>query len=535
LSKRSNPRGALSYSPLFQVLFVVQNSPVEALRLSGLSSRTLEIETGTAKFDLMLSLEDSGPQITGWLEYNTDLFGAETIRRMMGHYQTLLEAAVQDPDEPITALPMLTDPERRQLLVEWNNTKREYPDSCVHELFEAQVRRTPRSVAVMDENTQLTYQELNTRANQLAHHLRKLGVGPEVLVGIGVERSVEMVVGLLGILKAGGAYVPLDPEHPKERLAFMVGDSGLKVLLSQEHLRDRWSWFQGRLVCLDSQGEAACQESPEDLQSSVEPNNLAYVTYTSGSTGAPKGVQISHRSLVNFLVSMQAEPGITANDTVLAATTLTFDIAGLEIYLPLSVGARVVLASRETSTDGRRLQGRLLQSGASLVQATPAMWRLLVESEWQGGKALKILCGGEALPRELARELITKASSVWNMYGPTETTVWSTVFEVTSADRPIPIGKPIANTEIYVLDRHLQPSPVGVAGELYIGGDGLARGYLNRPELTAEKFIPHPSTVEIPVPGDLAAYAERQGGPSGPARTGFVTARGSRELCDPTQ
>src|SRR2546425_621375 len=423
----------------------------------------------------------------------TDLSGNPTFRQLLGRVRDVtLEALSHDevPFEHLVKLPLLTNAERRQLS-EWNDPGRAYPPSCVHELFEAQVERTPDAVAVVFEDQQLTFRELNRRANQLAHHLRSLGVGPEALVGICVERSLETVEGLLGILKAGGAYVPLDPEFPKERLAFMVRDSGLSVLLTQAHLQAKFSEFHTQLVCLDSPRSTIAPQSSENCRSRVEPGNLAYVIYTSGSTGRPKGVEITHRSLVNFLASMQAEPGLTAKDTLLAVTTTSFDIAGLELYVPLIVGARVVVASRDTAGDGPRLREKLATSGATFMQATPITWRSLVDAGWEGSKDLKILCGGEALPRELANELVRRGRSVWNMYGPTETTIWSTVYQVGSADGPVFIGRPIANTEIYVLDNQLQPVPVGVAGELYIGGDGLARGYRSRPELTAEKFIPN--------------------------------------------
>ncbi|OLE50111.1 MAG: hypothetical protein AUI36_19705 [Cyanobacteria bacterium 13_1_40CM_2_61_4] len=507
LVKELQPQRDPSHNPLFQVLFSLE-APL-APHDSGWALTQFDVDTGAAKYDLYLQLDDRLEGVIGRFIYNTDLFDASTIVRMRGHWQTLLQAIVADAAQHLEALTLLTDAERRQLL-EWNDTKRPYPHSCVHELFEAQVERTPDAVAVVFEDRQLTFRELNRRANQVAHHLRSLGVGPEALVGICVERSLGTVEGLLGVLKAGGAYVPLDPEYPKERLAFMVRDSGLTVLLTQEHLRAKLSEFQTRLVCLDAHRGAIAQQSSENCRSGVEPGNLAYVIYTSGSTGRPKGVEIAHRSLVNFLAAMQPEPGLTAKDTLLAVTTTSFDIAALELHLPLTVGARVVLVTRDTARDGTRLREKLATSGATLMQATPATWRLLLDAGWQGSKDLKILCGGEALPRELANELVRRSQSVWNMYGPTETTIWSTLYRVGSADGPVFIGRPIANTEIYVLDNQLQPVPMGVAGELYIGGDGLARGYLDRPELTAEKFIPNSVSKEpgarLYKTGDRARY-----------------------------
>ena len=416
----------------------------------------------------------------------------------------------EDRDQVPSLLPQLTESERRRLLVEWNDTHADYPaDRCVHQLFEDQAYRTPDATAVVFEGRQLTYRELNARANQVAHYLLKLGVGPDALVGICIDRSLDMLAGLLGILKAGGAYVPIDPRYPSDRVSFMLQDSGLKVLLTQEVLRPNFSHYTGQLVCIES--DAISRESPENCCTQVQPENLAYVIYTSGSTGKPKGVEIFHRALVNFLFSMESRPGVAADDVLLAVTTISFDIAALELYLPLIGGACVVLVSRETAADGYKLRDTFERSAATMMQATPATWRLLVEAGWQGSKRLKVLCGGEAMPRDLAGELLKRSSTVWNMYGPTETTVWSTTGQITSNNGSITIGRPIANTEIYVLDSNLEPVPVGTSGELYIGGDGVARGYLHRPDLTAEKFISHPFRAKgcgarLYRTGDLARY-----------------------------
>jgi amino acid adenylation domain-containing protein len=395
--------------------------------------------------------------------------------------------------------------------VEWNDTESEYPsDKCIHQLFEEQVERTPDAVAVVFEEQQLTYRELNARANQLANYLKKLGVKPEVLVGICVERSLEMVVGLLGILKAGGAYVPLDPAYPKERLALVVSDSQMSLLLTQKSLLGRLPAHQSNLICLDTDWSIISQQSQQNLESRVTGGELAYVIYTSGSTGKPKGVQISHSALSNFLHSMRQAPGLSEQDTLLAVTTYSFDIAALELFLPITVGARLVLVSQETALDGTRLSAELTHSKATVMQATPATWQLLLATGWQGNPQLKILCGGEALPRDLANQLLHRCDSLWNMYGPTETTIWSAACQVETDNRIVPIGHPIANTEFYILDQHSQLVPVGVPGELHIGGAGLARGYLNQPELTAAKFIPNPYTNQVGErlykTGDLARY-----------------------------
>src|SRR6266516_3928945 len=399
----------------------------------------------------------------------------------------------------------------QQLLMKWNATQTPFSnEKCIHQLFEEQVERTPEAAAVCFEDEQLTYCELNQRANQLARHLQRYEVGPEVLVGLCVERSLEMVVGLLGILKAGGAYVPLDPTYPPERIAFMLEDAHVRVLVTQQHLLTRLPAHGTTVVCLDADVAELTQQSEANVLSAVTSDHLAYVIYTSGSTGRPKGVQILHRAVVNFLLSMRQQPGLTAQDTLLAITTLSFDIAALELFLPLIVGARVIVASRETAADGAALAETLTQARVTVMQATPIPWRMLLAAGWQGNPDLKILCGGEALPLDLAHQLLPRAASLWNLYGPTETTIWSTLCKIEPRDDVVSIGRPIANTQIYLLDTHLQLVPVGVSGELFIGGDGLARGYLNRPELTAERFIPHPFSNEpgacLYRTGDLARY-----------------------------
>jgi amino acid adenylation domain-containing protein len=360
---------------------------------------------------------------------------------------------------------------------------------------------------VVFEDESLTYRELNDRANQLAHYLQSKGVGPDTLVGVCLERSLNVVVALLGVLKAGGAYVPLDPSYPADRLEFIAEDSGISILLTQESLREAWSRSGAELVCLDRDWNQIVLGSAANASSAAQPDNLAYVIYTSGSTGRPKGVQITHQNVVNLVLAMQATPGVSASDTLLAVTTISFDIAGLEIYVPLSVGAKIVLISRHAALNAREMARLMDQHQVTVMQAAPVTWRLLIESGWQPRASLKILCGGEALPRDLAESLCGRAGSVWNMYGPTETTIWSTCHRV-AAGEPILIGRPIANTQVYVVDRALQLLPVGAIGELCIGGDGLARGYLNRAELTAEKFVAHPFLLgeRLYRTGDLARF-----------------------------
>jgi len=387
----------------------------------------------------------------------------------------------------------LTQAERHQLLIQWNDTHSDYPaDSCIHELFEAQVARTPDNVAVAYEGDQRTYAELNCRANQLARYLRKNGIGPGAFVGICVDRSLEMVDGLLGILKTGAAYLPLDPAYPKDRLKFMLTDAQVPLLLTQRRLLDGFPEHAGHAVCIDTDWDSISQEAENNPTCTAAPDHLAYVIYTSGSTGVPKGVMVPHRSVVNFLTAMRREPGLEDTDTLLAVTTLSFDIAVLELLLPLIVGARVVVATRDTASNGTELSQKLIDCGATVMQATPATWRILLESGWEGSDRLKILCGGEAMSQDLATGLLTKGKCLWNLYGPTETTVWSTVYEVEEVAGAVPIGRPIANTQIYLLDSGLQLVQPGEPGELCIGGEGVTRGYLNRPDVTAEKFISNP-------------------------------------------
>jgi amino acid adenylation domain-containing protein len=395
---------------------------------------------------------------------------------------------------------------------EWNATVSDYPrDACVHELIEQQAQRRSDCLAVVFESQQLTYAELNRRSNQLAHYLRKRGVGPDVLVGLCVERSLDMIVGLLGILKAGGAYVPLDPAYPKDRIAYIMEDASAPVLITQKKLVPGLPPQQTETVLIDADWPAIETELPANPARKAKPENLAYVIYTSGSTGKPKGVQLEHRSVVNFLCSVQKEPGLHEDDIVGAVTTLCFDIAGLEIYLPLITGAEVVVISREEASDGKRLQARMQNAGITVMQATPATWRLLLEAGWPGSPKLKILCGGEAFPRELADKLLPHCGSLWNMYGPTETTIWSAVYQVTAGgEGTVPIGHPMANTQFYIVDEKMNQVPVGQEGQLLIGGDGLARGYQNRPDLTAEKFIPDLFSkkpgARLYQTGDLARY-----------------------------
>ncbi len=444
-------------------------------------------------FDIFLNVVESKDGLTLDCDYNTGLFDETTIARWLSHYETLLLGMVENAEQSLARLPLLNEGDGRQLTVDWNQTAADYPRHlCVHQLFEAQARKTPDAIAAVFESEQLTYSELDRRANQLANYLQSTGVKPGVMVGVFVERSLDMIVALLGVMKAGGAYVPMDPTYPAERISFVLNDASVPVLLTQESLFKTVNIGAARHIFLDTEWTTIARHSSDAPLNAPTADDLAYVIYTSGSTGKPKGVEISHRAVVNLLLSMSKKPGLTANDTLLAVTTLSFDIAGLELFLPLAAGATLVIASREAAADGNLLLSRIVSSGATVMQATPVTWKLLIEAGWEGKPALKVLCGGEAFPRDLANELARRAQSVWNMYGPTETTIWSSTLEVTTGDGPVPIGPPIDNTQFYVLDAANQLVPIGVAGELHIGGDGLARGYFHRPELTAERFVPDP-------------------------------------------
>ncbi|MFG6107497.1 amino acid adenylation domain-containing protein [Leptothoe sp. EHU-05/26/07-4] len=514
-----NPQRSLSHSPLFQVMFALQNAPLDDLVLPGITLSESTIENTISKFDLTLSITERENQLTCEWEYNTDLFDALTIQQMAAHFSNLLFAVVMDPQNSVSKLPLLDEIERHQALVTWNDTQCHLlQEQCIHRLFEAQVAKTPDAVAIVFEQEQLTYRQLNQKANRLAHYLQAQGVGPEVLVGICVNRSIDMVVALLGILKAGGAYVPLDPNHPSERLHSILTDAQVSLLVTQASLYKQFLSLKSSVVCLDDQASIIAKQSPENLDNSAASHNLAYVIYTSGSTGQPKGVQIEHKSVANLLCSFQETLGIDHSDRLAAVTTIAFDIATLEIYLPLISGAQLWLIPQNVAQDGQQLKHKLLEIQPTIMQATPATWQMLLLAGWDAiSTDMMILCGGETLPPEIARQLLPRSKNLWNLYGPTETTVWSSQFCVSHSSLDgkahtqltIPIGSPIANTQVYILDAELCPVPKGVIGELYIGGMGVARGYLSRSTLTAEKFIPNPfGSGRLYKTGDLARYAQ---------------------------
>jgi aspartate racemase len=492
---------------LFQINFIYQRDFVHPWEHGGVRMRPIPSKSPGAMYDLNVFLVE---RADGWrvsCEYNTDLYAQATVARLLEHFEGLLNAVLANPQGRLSEFEFLTRDEQRRILVEWNATHAEYPrERCVHHLFEEQVERTPRAVALVFGRHSVTYAELNRRANQLARVLRKRGVAAGSLVGICLDRSPDMVAAILATLKAGGAYVPLDPSFPKDRLAFMAQDSGLRVLITERSLAGAFECSATALVMEDERAGLA-KEPGTNLERSVAPQSLAYVIYTSGSTGTPKGVAVHHRALVNLLCAAIREPGIHAGDSLLAVTTLSFDIAGLELFGPLLAGARIVLASKAAASDGRALRELIEGGGSNILQATAATWRMLIEAGWAGTPKLKMLCGGEALPRELADALLERGGELWNMYGPTETTIWSSWQRIEKRTEAISVGRPAPNQMFYILDAHRKPVPVGVGGELYIGGEGVATGYHNRPELTAERFLENPfAPGRMYRTGDRARY-----------------------------
>ncbi|MBI4662223.1 MAG: amino acid adenylation domain-containing protein [Verrucomicrobia bacterium] len=571
LVERLQPERTLSHNPLFQVMFVLQNAWPENLALTGLDIQPMEVHTGTAKFDLTLAMRQDGRQSIGQIEYNTDIFEPPTIARLLGHFQTLAESAAADPGRRLADLSLLSPGERHPILIKWNQTRSELPTGrCLHQLFEAQAEKTPDAEAFVAQRTRLTYRELNQRANALAQRLRGLGVRPDVLVGLCVERSANMVVGMLGVLKAGGAYLPLDPMYPKARLAFALSDSQAKVLVTERNQLDRLPPHEARIVCLDTDDDAcpaagvqsvsgstralACSdrrpagrnvgavESPDDEcfehdraagdgadhdtrgrvrfptqfgsdrsaasseAQSPRPENLAYVIYTSGSTGQPKGVCVEHRNAVSLVEWARRTFEPAELQGVLASTSMCFDLSVFEVFVPLSCGGKVILAENLFQFPSLPAAGEV-----TLVNTVPSAMAELLRLDGVPGSVCAVILAGEPLSPKLVEEVHerTRAKRVLDLYGPTEDTVYSTG-SVRSPGGPATIGRPLINKQAFILDAQLQPLPAGVPGELYLGGCGVARGYLNRPQLTAERFVPDPLNLtpgaRLYRTGDLARF-----------------------------
>ncbi|MGA8531278.1 MAG: amino acid adenylation domain-containing protein, partial [Acidobacteriaceae bacterium] len=469
----------LARSPLFQTAFIEQKTP---------HAGEFRIASGGTTFDLTLYMWEAEGSFEGSIEYDRHLFDASTMACLAGAYATLAAGMARNPDTPIDELPLVTEEQEAEWFGESQGARMPVPEESVAEWIERQAKKSPNAVAVVCGDETLTYRQVSERSNQLANRLRALGVGPETVVALCLERSADLVVAPLAVWKAGGAYVPIDPHFPASRVALMLQDSGAAVLVTESDVLRRMPAVLPAVLCLDRERGALARESREAPAAAIAGSSLAYVLYTSGSTGIPKGVEITHAALGNFLLSMQREPGMGAGDRLLAVTTFSFDIAGLELYLPLVSGARVVIAPRETALDGAALARLMREAGITVMQATPVTWRMLLQAGWKGAAGMKILCGGEALPQDLAEALVGTGAEVWNLYGPTETTVWSTVDRVRSGEK-ITIGRPIGNTDVYVLDEQGAPVPPGVVGELCIGGSGLARGYRHREEENRERFI----------------------------------------------
>ncbi len=507
----------MSRNPLFQIMFSLeQDLGKNDRRMHRLTASRFKVPAGLERFDLSVRLLATTDGLEVTFSYNTDLFDPPTIVRMLGHFRVMLESVADNPEQKIAVLPVLTEAERQQLLVEWNNTSVDYPRNIpLHRFIEEQVERTPATTALIYESEQLSYRELNSRANQLAHRLRKLGVGPDDLVSVCADRSVEMVLGLLGILKAGGAYVPLDPEYPQERLQTMQQDANSRILLTQKHLLDRIPKGTNHVICLDRDWATIQEESPNNLSATVSGNNLAYAIYTSGSTGKPKGVPNVHQGVVNRLLWMQDMYKLTAADRVLQKTPFSFDVSVWEFFWPLMAGATLVLARPGGHKDPKYLVNLIAGQKITTLHFVPSMLSIFLEvGSLERCRTLKrVFVSGEALPFELQERFFERLpSELHNLYGPTEAAVDVTYWtcQRQSKLKIVPIGRPIANIQIYILDASLQPVPIGVSGELHIGGIGLARGYLNQPELTALKFIPDPFDrqpgARLYKTGDLARF-----------------------------
>jgi amino acid adenylation domain-containing protein len=509
----------LNRTPLFQVSFVLQNAPVADLELAGVKLTRVELQTGQAQFDLSLVMtesEDGG--IVGSITYDTDLFYAATLKRMTKHLRTLMESAVARSETSISQLSFLTEAEREELLFTYNQTDCPYPShALLHTLFEEHAARTPLRSALRSDSSHVTYAELNARANQLAHHLRTLGIGPEHLVGVCLNRSVEMVVALLAILKAGAAYVPLDPDYPRERLAFMLEDARLSLIVTEQALRAKLP-DAAETLCLDTASDAIARQSFDNLPCAVAPDNLVYCIYTSGSTGRPKGAMLSHRGIVNCINWMQETYGLDEGDRFLLKTSLNFDPSVWEIFWPLSVGAQIVVAQPDRHADPSYLLECIREHGVTCLYFVPSMLKAFVEEAGEDSceSVRYVICGGEALSIETMAECmrVLPAASLHHSYGPTETSIAATEWECdeVAARRwgVVPMGLAMGNTRLYILDERGEPVPTGVTGELYIGGEGLARGYLHRPALTAERFLPDPFSGAVGArlyrTGDLVRY-----------------------------
>ena len=508
-----SPERDLSHTPVFQVLITLRNIPKNQTSLEGLKVELIFQEQVASQFDISMEFDVSeNGLLDGSLNYNVDLYDANTIMLLISHYQNLLKELLRKPNCLISDLEMLSPSERQRIVIDWNDTRADYPrEICINQLIEEQVELTPNSTAVLFGDQKITYREVNERANQIAHLLRKLGAGPETPVGLYLERSADLVVAMLGILKSGSPFVPLDKIFPEERRTGIIRDSGMKILVTQDSLDTGGLISDLILLHLDGQRKLLEEESNLNPEQVATAENLAYIVFTSGSTGNPKGVEISHRSLVNCLLSAKKRLDLSKDNLSIAVFSPVFDVCVFDFLSPLCLGATVMVASLEEIYDTALLAKKIMELPIAWMSASPSTWGMLLETGWQGKAGLKMISTGEALPPGMANRLTVLGGEVYNLYGPTEATIWCAA-QCLIHGQPVTIGRPIANTSLYILDSYLRPVPVGVTGELYIGGDGLARGYHNRPDLTAEKFIPDPFHTRpggrLYRTGDLARYQQ---------------------------
>ncbi|HEY0603657.1 MAG TPA: amino acid adenylation domain-containing protein, partial [Herpetosiphonaceae bacterium] len=515
LVEKLNPERDLSHAPLFQVAFTLQNELVPAREVAGVTMRSLLIDSGTTKFDLTLFIWEGAGSLTGTLEYSSALFDAATIERLVGHFKVLLSAIAADPELRVDQVPLLSAEERATVLDLWNDTAADYPDDqCLHQLVESQAARTPDAIALVAGDQTISYADLNRRANQLARHLLSLGVRPEVRVGLCVEPAPEMIIGVLAILKAGGAYVPLDPSYPAERLQWMLADSQAQIVLTQERLATSLPQQDLTIVCLDRDWPQIAEWPESNPHTDVTPDNLAYVIYTSGSTGAPKGVLLAHRGAVNNLQWRQHTWPLDASDRMMQSYSLSFDPSVWNMFWPLMTGAAFVLVDTAQRADSAALVRLMVEQKITTLGLSPAMHMLVLDEPALADTRLRyIVSGGEVLSGELQRRFFSRMDAILcNCYGPTEATIDTTFWVCRPADEPqaAPIGHPLPNVQVYILDAQLSPAPICVPGELYIGGVNLARGYQHRPDVTAERFVPDPFSkvpgARLYRTGDLARY-----------------------------
>lgn len=490
LIEEINPDRDMGHSPLFQVFFSFYNKQFHEIHLNGLEIEPILTEKKSAKFDLSFEIEEYKGRIWIGIEYPTSLFSECTIKNMSVHYVNIISSVIDNPDINVSNIPILTAEEFHKIIFDWNSTETDFSkDKCIHQLVEEQALSNANKTAVIYNEARITYGELNKISDLIAHKLSYMGAEPGDRIAVCMEREINQIAGLLGILKIGCCYIPIDTEMPSERMASIIDDSDPKIIIVQNNTQNRFIGMEKANTVLIDYLTIASPDYNAPLIKTASPNDLAYIMYTSGSTGEPKGVEITHKSVVNFLMSMKLRPGMARTDLLLSVTNYTFDISVLEMFLPLICGAILILIKNGEQQDGIKLKERIKQLKPTIIQATPATWKLLLAAGWEGNAhSLKILCGGEVLDKNLADQLMKRGKEVWNLYGPTETTIWSAIYKLTGEEDEIPIGHPIGNTKIYILDKHLNPVIPGTSGYIYISGAGVAKGYRKRNDETIKKF-----------------------------------------------